>query len=210
DGKFAAASGHSRWVTSELAREDVMLWRRYFPAIAVGANTVLEDNPSLTSRIGNEVFCPKRFIFDSQLKTAVSGSGLKLYSDPFKAETTVLCLKTAEQSRKEKILAMGVGLWELPDSGGHLDFEAFRQRCAQEGICGVYIECGPAMATALLEAHKADYVFIYKAAKFMVDSAARGIGSERQTTTMADAIQLKEVKHEIFGDDVLTRGTLAG
>lgn len=51
DGKIATRDHDSRWITGEAARADVMLWRRYFPAIGVGAGTVLADNPSLTARL---------------------------------------------------------------------------------------------------------------------------------------------------------------
>lgn len=208
DGKFAAASGHSQWVTNEAAREDVMHWRRNFPAIAVGASTVLKDDPSLTSRIGAEVFCPKRFVFDRHLKT-ISGADLpKLYSDEYKAKTAILCLENADAGRVEKALDCGVEVWQLPEDDGHVDWPAFRARCVEEGICGVYIEAGPALATEVIESAKVDYLFIYKAAKFLSDAAAPSIGSDRQTDKMADAFELADVQHAIFGSNVLTRGRL--
>lgn len=208
DGKFAAASGHSQWVTGEAARDNVMRWRRYFPAIAVGANTVLRDDPSLTSRIGDTVYCPKRFVFDRHLKTVDVEHMPKLYSDDFQAQTIVLCLESSGTERKALAAEIGLQLWELPEERGHIDWSAFRDRCAKQGICGVYLECGPSLATEVIEGTKADYLFVYKAAKFMADKAAKGIGSERQTTSMSDAFQLEEVHHEILGKDVLTRGRL--
>ena len=42
-------------MTGAGARTDVMHWRRYFPAILVSA-MALADDPSLTSRIGYEVW----------------------------------------------------------------------------------------------------------------------------------------------------------
>lgn len=50
DGKIATREHHSRWITGQVARADVMRWRRYFPAIGVGVGTLLADNPSLTAR----------------------------------------------------------------------------------------------------------------------------------------------------------------
>lgn len=208
DGKFAAASGHSQWVTGEVARGDVMRWRRYFPAIAVGANTVLQDNPSLTSRIDDVVFCPKRFVFDRHLKTVDSANLPKLYSDDFKAQTIVLCLESADAARKALAGHLGLQLWELPEEGGHVDWAAFRARCAREGICGVYLECGPSLATEIIEKKKVDYLFVYQAPKFIADKAARGIGSERQTASISETFQLEDLHHEIHGEDILTRGWL--
>jgi diaminohydroxyphosphoribosylaminopyrimidine deaminase/5-amino-6-(5-phosphoribosylamino)uracil reductase len=208
DGKFAAASGHSQWVTNEAAREDVMRWRRYFPAIAVGANTILKDDPSLTSRLGSEVFCPTRFVFDRHLKTLSAPALPKLYSDEFKKNTVILCLENAKADLVEKALGCGVGVWMLPEDDGHIDWSVFRARCAEAGICGVYIEAGPTLATEVIEAAKVDYLFIYKAAKFLSDAAASGIGSNRQTVKMTEAFELADVQHAIFGSDVLTRGRL--
>mgnify|MGYP000438487990 CR=1 FL=1 len=208
DGKFAAASGHSQWVTGEVARADVMRWRRYFPAIAVGANTVLRDDPSLTSRIDNTVWCPRRFVLDRSLKTVKDGDWPQLYTDAHKERTTVLCGPAADVDLRGQLTAQGVSVWELPEVDGHLDWGAFRQRCAEEAICGVYVETGPLLASSLLERQLVDYAFIYQAPKFMSDCATPGIGSARETQSMRDALQLTNVHHAILGDDILTRGSL--
>ena len=208
DGKFAAASGHSKWVTGEAARADVMRWRRYFPAIAVGANTVLYDDPSLTSRIGGEVWCPRRFVFDRSLKTFGADSVPKLYADAHAACTTVVYSATADLDLREKLAASGIDAWQLPERDGHLDWPVFRERCAAESVCGVYVEAGPELATALISGQMIDYVFQYQAPKFIGDTAAKGVGAPRQTRSMEEAIRLHGVRHSVLGDDVLTRGWL--
>jgi diaminohydroxyphosphoribosylaminopyrimidine deaminase / 5-amino-6-(5-phosphoribosylamino)uracil reductase len=49
DGKAAAASGRSRWVTGKKARSAVHEMRAELDAILVGAGTVLADDPALTA-----------------------------------------------------------------------------------------------------------------------------------------------------------------
>jgi len=49
DGKAAAASGRSRWVTGPAARAAVHRLRAELDAVAVGAGTVRADDPALTS-----------------------------------------------------------------------------------------------------------------------------------------------------------------
>jgi diaminohydroxyphosphoribosylaminopyrimidine deaminase/5-amino-6-(5-phosphoribosylamino)uracil reductase len=208
DGKFAAASGHSRWVTGALARADVMRWRRYFPAIAVGANTVLRDDPSLTSRIDETQWCPQRFVFDRCLKTVDQATLPQLYTDAHKTRTTVLCGAQVAEELRERVLAQGVSVWVLPEVDGHLDWGAFVARCAEAGINGVYIETGPVLATSLLERRLIDYLFVYQAPKLMSDSVTPGLGTARTTQSMRDALQIHDVRHAILGDDVLTRGSL--
>ncbi|WPJ95489.1 bifunctional diaminohydroxyphosphoribosylaminopyrimidine deaminase/5-amino-6-(5-phosphoribosylamino)uracil reductase RibD [Coraliomargarita algicola] len=208
DGKFAAASGHSRWVTGELARADVMRWRRYFPAIAVGANTVLHDNPSLTSRIGEQVWCPQRFVFDRSLKTLALESLPKLYSDAHAARTVVLCAESAPQELQRRAANAGIPLWVLPVVEGHLDWQAFRARCIEAEIYGVYVEVGPTLATRVLEAELVDYLFVYQAPKLISDAASVGIGSLRNTQTMEQVWTLSDLRRANLGNDHLIRGFL--
>lgn len=51
DGKTATVSGESKWITGEEARADVHQFRHQHDGILVGVNTVITDNPSLTTRL---------------------------------------------------------------------------------------------------------------------------------------------------------------
>jgi diaminohydroxyphosphoribosylaminopyrimidine deaminase/5-amino-6-(5-phosphoribosylamino)uracil reductase len=206
DGKFAAASGHSKWVTGEVARADVMRWRRYFPAIAVGANSVLKDDPSLTSRIGDTVWCPKRLIFDRSLKTFQQAPLPQVYTDAFVANTVVLCSEAAASAAQQQADEMGITVWSLPEANGHLDWQFIRSRCVEEGICGVYVEVGPTLATQVIEGRLADYLFIYQAPKLMSDTGSPGLGSLRNSQSMDEVFALRELRFATLGDDRLTRG----
>lgn len=203
DGKFAAASGNSRWVTGESARADVMRWRRYFPAIAVGANTVLKDDPSLTARNGDEVWCPIRFVFDRNLKTLEAAVPPRVYSDAHASRTVILCSEAAANGARGRT---DNRLWVLPERGQHLDWQAFRARCTEEGICGVYVETGPTLATRVIESGLVDYLFIYQAPKLMSDAASPGLGSLRHSQSMDEVFALHDLRFSSLGDDRLTRG----
>jgi diaminohydroxyphosphoribosylaminopyrimidine deaminase/5-amino-6-(5-phosphoribosylamino)uracil reductase len=82
DGKAAAVSGRSRWVTGKPARDAVHDMRAELDAILVGAGTVLADDPALTAHGAGEnplrvVFAgkrplpPKARIFDGSADTLV-------------------------------------------------------------------------------------------------------------------------------------------
>lgn len=206
DGKFAAASGQAKWVTGEAARADVMRWRRYFPAIAVSARTVTADDPSLTARLGTEVWCPLRFVFDGLLSTLSLKSLPKLYTGPDAGRTILVCHERASVDAQKRADKLRLRVWCLPEENGYFDWAAFRQRCAAEGIFGVYVETGPRLATVMLEAGLADYCFVYQAPKFLSDAASPGIGTERNTHSMDAALRLKDLRFEQFGEDRLTRG----
>src|ERR1041385_7531557 len=52
DGKIAARSGESKWITSEESRAQVQKLRHRVDAIVTGSGTYLKDKPELTDRTG--------------------------------------------------------------------------------------------------------------------------------------------------------------
>ena len=66
DGKIATAGGDSKWITGESARLEGHRLRSQHDAILVGINTVLKDNPSLTTRGIPNGRSPTRIILDSK------------------------------------------------------------------------------------------------------------------------------------------------
>ncbi len=72
DGKTATVTGESKWITGEEARADVHQYRHTHDAILVGVNTVIADNPHLTTRIPNGGKHPIRVVLDTHLRTPPS------------------------------------------------------------------------------------------------------------------------------------------
>src|SRR5207249_9198877 len=52
DGKIAARSGESRWITSQESRTLVHKLRHRCDALITGSGTIIADNPRLTDRSG--------------------------------------------------------------------------------------------------------------------------------------------------------------
>ncbi len=207
DGRTASRAGHSRYITGELSRADVMRWRRYFPAIAAGAGTVLADNPLLTSRQeGQAVWSPRRFILDARLRSLRLEDSLQVFRDEFHELTTMVCTPEAADAHGELAASLGLEVWPIPDVASAAGMAAFRQRCAREGIYGVYVEGGSNLHSTLLAAREIDYAFIYQAPRILADEHALPVFQGRQTNRVDEAITLTSVRHEVFGDDVLTRG----
>lgn len=68
DAKIATQGGESQWITGSLARKRTHLIRAQHDAIAVGVNTILADNPSLTVRIEKGDKPIVRIIFDTNMR----------------------------------------------------------------------------------------------------------------------------------------------
>lgn len=206
DGKVATRTGDSKWITGEPARANGHLWRRYFPAIAVGAGTLRADNPRLTARVGGAEWCPWRFVFDGLLRSVLDKGMPRLYTDEFRERTIVVTTPHGGLGYVRKLNAMGVKTWVLPGQSPKVNFSDFRRRCAEEGITGVFFEGGAQLLSELLQARELDYLFTYHAPVLFADDKGKSILRGLRTETLANAIRLERVRHEVHGDDVLMRG----
>ena len=97
DGKIATHTADSKWITSAEARNDVHVLRNENMAILVGVNTVIEDDPELTTRIPNGRN-PIRIILDSTLRIPLDS---KVVTDG-QAETWIFTAKKYDQVCQEK------------------------------------------------------------------------------------------------------------
>ena len=206
DGKVACRTGESRWITNEASRADVHRWRRLFPAIAVGAMTVLKDNPRLTARQGGTEWCPWRFIFDGLLRTVVDKALPQVYTDEFRSRTVVVTTPHGGLGYVRKLREMGVNVWCLESSTQRVAFTDFRRRCAEERISGVYFEGGAQLLSELIRARQLDYLFLYRAPLLFADDKAKSIFSGLRPEKVQDALRLRDVRRESFDEDELTRG----
>ena len=206
DGKIATRTNDSEWITGEMARADVHRWRRLFPAIAVGAGTILGDNPSLTSRVDDEVWCPVRFVFDGLLRTVVDKSLPKVYTDEYKHRTIVVTTPHGGLGYMRKLQAMGVQVWNLPSSTMRAPLPDFRRKCAEAGITGVYFEGGALIISELIQFRQLDYLFVYRAPVLLGDEKARAVFKGLRTEKLVNAVRMKNVRHASFGPDQLMRG----
>src|SRR3990172_3351466 len=103
DGKIATASGESKWITGEKAREEGHRLRDANDAILVGINTVLKDDPSLTTRTpgGRD---PIRVIVDTKLRTPLNA---KVITQKSSAKTYIAALDTMPKNKLVKLLDAG-------------------------------------------------------------------------------------------------------
>ncbi len=209
DGKIACRTGESKWITSETARQDVMRWRRLFPAIGVGANTVITDQPRLTSRIENEEeWCPVRFVFDGLLRTVHQKELPSLYTDDFRDRTIVVTTEHAGTGYVRRLKTEGIEVWSLPSKLPRVPFGLFRERCREEKIVGVYFEGGSLLLSEMLQTREIDYLFCYRAPMLFADDKAKPALRGLRTEKINQAIRLTGVHHAFLGDDQLMRGTV--
>ena len=95
DGKIATHTGDSKWISHEASRNFTHRLRGKFDAILIGINTLLKDNPQLTTH-GLGVKEPKRIVVDDRGK-------IPLDCNLLKTESSQVILATTNKIKKEKI-----------------------------------------------------------------------------------------------------------
>jgi diaminohydroxyphosphoribosylaminopyrimidine deaminase / 5-amino-6-(5-phosphoribosylamino)uracil reductase len=210
DGKIACRTGESKWITNEKSRADVHRWRKLFPGIAVGAMTVLKDNPRLTARReGEQEWCPWRFVFDGLLRTVVDKNLPAVFTDEFRDRTIVVTTPHGGLGYVRKLREIGIKVWVFDSSTQRVAFPDFRKKCTEERIAGVLVEGGAQLISEMLRARQLDYLFAYHAPVLLADDKAKTIFSGMRPEKIEHAVRLTDVRHELFDGDVLMHGRVA-
>lgn len=184
DGKTSMASGESKWITSESARNDVQKLRSNNQAIMVGSGTILADNPSMTVRIGVDS-TPIRVIVDG--KNQITDTSLKIFSTTAKTQ-----IFTPENTKI--------------NAAGKLDLTDILLQLAKQGINSVLLETGPNLIGAMLKATLIDEFIIYTAPVLMGSDATSMINLP--ITTMPNKVKLAINDIRMVGDDIKITATL--
>ena len=204
NGMITENLGKPSRITEDTARADVMKWRRLFPGICVGSGTVLIDDPSLTSRIEVETWCPVRLVVDSHLATLDRDiTTRKLYSDQFVDRTHILTTSgLQDKERVQRAQDLGVHLIEVPScENGKILPESIRFTLDQLQLNSIYCEGGASLARFLLEAGEIDYLFRYRSPKVFDES--NGVASPN-----FDQYSLIHTLEQNLGEDRLIHGFL--
>jgi len=205
NGMVAERAGYPSRVTGEIARADVMCWRRLFPAICVGSGTVIADNPSLTARLPSGDWCPVRLVLDSSLLTfSEEFHPLQIFTDQYPSKTVVITTSRglANMEAVEKARNLGIRIMECAEEeDGRVSPRDFRKTVTELGLHGVYCEGGPAVARSLLAANEVDYLFHYRSSKeFSFPEAL--IGPDLQSLSVREPLRVD------LGGDHLIHGYL--
>lgn len=198
DGKISSYSSDSKWITSGEAREDVHLLRNQNAAILVGVNTVIADNPELTTRIPNGRN-PVRVILDSSLRLPLDA---RVVTDG-QAPTWVFTTEAHDREKRAALEAAGVRVFVTESSSGNekVDPSAVLQVLGEQLISSLLIEGGSEINAAFFEAKLVDKVVVYMAPKLIGGRNAPTFLSGTGIEKMNDAVDLRDVTVQSFGKD---------
>jgi diaminohydroxyphosphoribosylaminopyrimidine deaminase/5-amino-6-(5-phosphoribosylamino)uracil reductase len=199
DGKIAADSLDSKWITSEKSRKFVHTLRGRLDAILVGAGTVLADNPVLNVRT-NKLPDPVRIILDPRGKTphkahVLDDGGKTIF---VVSDDTPGSFKDYVQNKKNKSII------NVPLKNNFPDIRFLLNELSKLSITSVLVEGGQYVLSRFFEEDLIDKVYVFIAPKIL------GSGLSPIQTHPTDKIssskELKLVNQKKYSDDVMISG----
>lgn len=199
DGKIATATGHSQWVTGELARAEVHRLRSRCDAVVVGGNTVRLDNPRLTTH-GHSAHNPRRVVMSRQLDLPTQAH----LWDTAAAPTLVFTSPAAPPERIAALTQAGVIVTVLPHPTPHAVMAALYD----QGCATVLWECGGRLAAEALREGVIDKVWAFVAPKLVGGPTAPTPLGHLGIDQMTEALALRHLTYRSLGPDLLIEGYL--
>lgn len=202
DGRIATQTGHSQWITGEIARQRGHMMRATHDAIIVGSNTAIVDDPLLDCRIaGLADRTPIRIIADGHLRLPLTS---KLVRAASHSPVWIMTLPGGDASRRSAFRDCGVELIDVPlGMEGSMDPGLMLKALADRGVTRLLVEGGARLASSFMRARLVDRLAWFVAPKL--------IGGDGQAAlALLGVDRLDKAPHMVpqevlrLGEDMLT------
>jgi diaminohydroxyphosphoribosylaminopyrimidine deaminase / 5-amino-6-(5-phosphoribosylamino)uracil reductase len=199
DGRIAASSGESKWVTGEAARYKAHLLRAEAGSVLVGAGTARLDDPLLTPRgLPKEPPTVNRVVLDPHLTLSADG---QLAHTAYTAPVVVFAGEDVDRGRAGRLRARGVEVVPAPVADEELDLDFVLEELGRRGIRGVLVEGGGETAGRFVDRGLADKLTLFYAPKMLGAEGVPLLGSLK-VAGMSEVPGFRVEAVEKVGEDI--------
>ena len=199
DGRTAARTGDSKWITGTEARAAAQMLRHEYDAILVGIGTVLADDPLLSDRTQQLRRRPLvRVVLDTQLRLPLNAQLVRT------ARAWPLLVFTAAPRDAHKAAALetlGVAVVGVGVRDGRLDLEQVLDELGRRQSTSLLVEGGAEVAGSFFDQRLLDKVTFFIAPKLIGGRAAVPALGGRGIARLTEAAELREVEVVHRGGD---------
>ncbi|MFG6113981.1 bifunctional diaminohydroxyphosphoribosylaminopyrimidine deaminase/5-amino-6-(5-phosphoribosylamino)uracil reductase RibD [Halobacillus sp. MO56] len=197
DGKIATSTGESQWITGDAARNDGHHYRRRCDAILVGVQTVINDDPKLTTRIEGNGKNPVRIILDNHLRTPLSSQLIQNDEAPTWIITSSRVsphqLKAYRSKDHVEVISLKSPAIKIPEVLRYL---------GEKDITSLLVEGGGTIADAFVRAGKVSELVAYIAPKLLGGKDALTPVEGKGFEQLKQALHLRIYSTEMVGEDI--------
>jgi diaminohydroxyphosphoribosylaminopyrimidine deaminase/5-amino-6-(5-phosphoribosylamino)uracil reductase len=205
DGRIATAGGESQWITSDASRAIAHRLRHSHDAVLVGINTVLQDDPALTTRFDGGR-SPLRVVVDSALRIPESARVLDTGAGAVLVATT----DAASPERVARLRSAGAHVEVIERGPGGVDLGALMALLGARDVISVLIEGGAGVLGSAFDARIVDKVVAMLAPRIIGGAGAPGAVGGTGAPSLAAAPLLHDVSVETAGPDLVVTGYCVG
>ena len=199
DGKIATSAGDSKWISNEESREKVQYYRNKFMGIMIGANTLSNDNPSLTARM-SEGRDPYRIIIDPDL---ISNDSFNVVKNNKDSKTIIVTRETNKNENTYELKTKyNVKFLFIKNSDKEFDIKNIVEKIGELGIDSILIEGGSRVISKAFEEDIIDAGEIFVSNKILGDEKGISFISGFTKLKMQEAMELPNVKFNIYGNNI--------
>lgn len=198
DGKIAAYTGKSQWITGEQSRQNVQYDRLRHSAIMVGVGTVLADDPMLTCRLEHGRN-PVRIVCDTCLRTPIESNIVQTASKI----PTIIATCSDDRKKISEYKALDCRIIRLNEKNGHTDLNQLMKILGDEKIDSILLEGGGELNWSALKTGIVSKIQTYIAPKLFGGKDAKSPISGIGAPSPDDAFMLTDSRIQRIGDDFL-------
>jgi diaminohydroxyphosphoribosylaminopyrimidine deaminase/5-amino-6-(5-phosphoribosylamino)uracil reductase len=198
DGKIATITGDSKWISSDKSREWVHNFRTKFDGILVGVNTILKDDPELSSH--NKGKNPVRIVIDPKLKAPLSA---RILNDDL--PTCLIYSKNVSQKKLREIKGRNKFLIKLNEENGRISFNQILEELSKISIFSILIEGGGTTAWNALKDNIVDEIITFISPKIVGGKKSITPVEGEGVELINESIKTKFIELRKFGEDVFIR-----
>ncbi|MBI5488328.1 MAG: bifunctional diaminohydroxyphosphoribosylaminopyrimidine deaminase/5-amino-6-(5-phosphoribosylamino)uracil reductase RibD [Deltaproteobacteria bacterium] len=204
DGRIAARTGRSKWITGPASRAEVQRMRAAHDAVLVGAGTVRADDPRLTLRLPRG-----EFVSPPPVRIVLAGGHHRLPAGAkvFRGRGETWVVRPAGALPKGPALPRSVRLIELPAGrDGRIPERVLLRELGRLGIMSMLVEGGGEVFTRLMFSTQFDRLAIFLAPRLLGGPAERVFYNTFGVLEPALGLELELLRLERYGGDVLWVG----
>ncbi len=202
DGKIATVTGESQWISGESSRKQVHTLRHELAGIMVGIETIIKDDPQLTSRTLNSRN-PIRIVVDSKLRIPIN-SNVLTFQD--KAKTIVATTRRANKEKLEMLKQMEIEVIVTKEKDEKVDLQELMKVLGTKGIDSILLEGGATLNFSALEEGIVDKIQSYIAPKIIGGKEAKTAVEGAGVHSLKNAFQIDRMTAVMVGEDLFVEG----
>jgi len=196
DGKIATKTGQSKWITGEEARKAGHLLRNQHDSILVGINTVLADDPQLTTRGVQDGKSPIRIILDSHGRLSRKNACLK--NDGI--QCIIVVGTNCSDEKAQELESKNIHILKAPTPRPQIKW--LLSQLLKYNIKSILVEGGSQIHASFIREQLVDHLTLFLSGKIFGQDATLSWCGELDCLQIENTPQLKINSMSMVGEDI--------